>query len=359
LAHVSCCGSAELRGENVSAVVRLGIIGCGSVGREVHAKILRRFSNAKLIALADSDENRLEAAAHIAGKTTRLFRDYMELLAQPDLDAVIIALPNAFHAQAAIAAFERHKHVYLEKPMATNLADAQRIITAWKKARVIGTMGFNYRFNIHYQRAKRAVRENQLGRIVAARSVFSTTPRDIPEWQRADGVLLDLGSHHIDLIHDLFGSEISEVSAMAQPLRSADDNVILHCRLANGLLVQSLFSSVAVDEERFEIYGQNGKLTVDRAYDLQSEISPPRHRARRWKKLLHHLIALRGSPYVFQKLRAPWREPSYAASLAAFVKAVATNQQFAPDLHDGFRSLATLIAAQESLRTSRVVSVKT
>lgn len=90
----------------------------------------------------------------------------------PEVEAVVICLPPALHAEYAIAAFQAGKHVYLEKPIATNLLDARAVVEAWRKAGTVGMMGFNYCFNGLYQSAKQYVRSGPLGDLVPSERCF-------------------------------------------------------------------------------------------------------------------------------------------------------------------------------------------
>jgi len=308
--------------------LHVGIIGCGHLAQWVHLPVLAKLPGVRVVAVADADPQRLPPG--LPG-----FTDYRHLLAQPNLHAVIIAAPNAVHAEIAMAAFQRGKHVYLEKPIAPSLAEAERIVAAWRAAGTVGMIGFNYRFNPLNQQLRQALRAGRVGDLVTARSVFCVACRTLPDWKQSrktgGGVLLDLASHHVDLVRFLFGEEIRVVSATVRSMHAEADTATLELRLANGLLVQSYFSWGAVEEDRFEVYGTAGKLVVDR------------YRA--------------GFIYRLRKRFVPGRELSYLTALSQFVDAVRTRQPLQPDLADGYRSLAVIIAAEESARTGRTIEL--
>lgn len=345
-----------------AARLKVGVIGCGRIARVAHLPALARAEGVEVVALADSDPESLRAASSHAPRAT-LYTDWRALVESSGAEAVVVCLPNALHAEAATAAFERGKHVYLEKPMATNLLEARAVVGAWRRAGKVGMIGFNYRFNKLYAAARRHVVSGKLGALVAARTIFATAKADAPGWKRAresgGGALLDLGSHHVDLVRFIFDQEVREVSADVWSRRGEDDCATLRLRLADGLIVQSFFSTCAVEEDRFEIYGDAGKLSLDRYLSLDVRLSEPTLRAARLKQLRHALGELRRSPYLLEKLRAPANEPSYASALLAFVAAardgVRQLKNVKPDLEDGYRSLAVVVAAEESARTRRVV----
>src|SRR6185295_11480284 len=103
--------------------VRLGILGCGSIARAAHLRSLGRNANAIVVAIADADPGNLAAARPLA-PNARVAADYAEVLEMPEVDAVIVALPPALHADASLVAIERQKHLYVEKPLATSTTDA-------------------------------------------------------------------------------------------------------------------------------------------------------------------------------------------------------------------------------------------
>jgi len=340
--------------------LKLGLIGCGDISRLVHLNVLTQLPGVELVALAEPDMKRREQAAGCA-PSARSFAGYEELLGMPDVEAVVICLPNALHTEATVAALRNGKHVYLEKPLATNLAEGRRVLNAWRHSGLVGMIGFNYRFNVLYQTARRHIQSGKLGELVGARSVFSSAARILPEWKRnrrtGGGVLLDVGSHHVDLVRFFFGQEICSVFAEVRSQQSECDSAVLQLQLANGLLVQSFFSLNTVDEDRFEIYGQSGKLAVDRFRSLKVEFTDAVHNFLRLKRLAHELRSIFRSPYLINEFLAPSHEPSYKAALNRFVEAVRGEQPASPDFEDGYRVLTVIEAAEESARGKRSVSL--
>ena len=153
--------------------LKVGLIGCGQVAQSVYLKILNRLPNVELIALAETDRRRREEASRLASRAIA-FDNYQDLLAMPNVDAVLICLPSSLHADAAVAALQHRKHVYLEKPLATNLDEGRRILAAWKQADVVGMTGFNYRRNRLFQAARAYIQSGKLEKLITVRTVFST-----------------------------------------------------------------------------------------------------------------------------------------------------------------------------------------
>jgi len=317
------------------AALKLGLAGCGRIAQLVHLKVLRELPGVELAAVAEADPQRLDEARRLAPGAAAV-SSYEELIAMPGVEAVVICLPNDLHARAAAAALRAGKHVYLEKPLATSLAEARPALEAWRRAGRVGMIGFNYRFHPLYRSARLRLERGELDELLGARSVFCSAARPLPPWKRSrqsgGGALLDLASHHIDLVHYLFGQAVCEVAATLRSVHSEDDTATVELRLAGGMQVQSFFSLDAVDEDRFEIYGRGGKLIIDR-----------------------QRLGLVES--LFEKMGRPRREPSYAAALQHFVAAAEGRLRAEPDFEDGRRSLAIVEAAEESARTGRAIAL--
>jgi myo-inositol 2-dehydrogenase/D-chiro-inositol 1-dehydrogenase len=337
----------------------IGLVGFGRIAELAHLDALSGLP-AKLVAIAEPEPAR-RAAARRRAPGAEVVASHEELLDLPAVGAVIVSVPTGLHAEVGAAVLAGGRHLYLEKPLATNLEDGRRLVTGWRSAGVIGMMGFNYRFHALYRSARDRLRAGELGTLVAASSVFTSAARELPDWKRhratGGGALLDLASHHVDLVRFLFDAEVSRLLATTRSVRSEDDTAVLDLGLENGLLVQSLFSLGTIDEDRFEIYGERGRLTIDRLRSLDVELEPAGLRTGRRRRLGAGLRGLLGSPYLRDVLAAPGREPSYRAALASFVGAVGTGSPASPDLLDGYRALAIVVAAEESARSGRAVEV--
>ena len=337
-------------------IVKIGLIGCGRIVQIAHLQALSAVQDARVVALAEPDEGRLrEASGRVPGAAQ--FTDYRQLLAQADIDAVVVTLPPELHAEAAVAAFEAGRHVYLEKPIATSLRDAQRVVTAWKRSGRVGMIGFNYRYHPLYLAARTYVRDGRLGELVAVRTTFSSAARTLPAWKQArltgGGALMELASHHLDLVHFIFEEPVVEVAAFARSQQTEADTVSVHQRLHDGLLVASLCSITAVAEDRFEVYGRAGKLTVDR-YAGSLALTPPRLDDGRLPRMIRELRQFAGG--MGRVLRAPG-EASHGLALRAFTKAIREGTSPAPDFDDAYRSLAVIAAAERSIDEGRAVAL--
>ena len=148
--------------------LRIGVIGLGWFG-EIHAETIAGIPNIELAALCTRTPDRLAEMGKKFG-VKKLYRDYHEMLADPEIDAVSICTMWDQHRQPAIDALEAGKHVFLEKPIASTVEDGMAITAASKKAKGILYIGHIVRFNPRYRMAKQAIDEGRIGKIVALSS---------------------------------------------------------------------------------------------------------------------------------------------------------------------------------------------
>ena len=184
--------------------VRIGIIGCGAIG-SVHADAFAKVADAEVVALCDVIPDKLQAKAerHHVGKT---YDDYHKLLADPEIDAVSVCMPNHMHAPIAIDAFKAGKHVFLEKPMSLNAELGKSILAARDAAGKKLQMGMVWRQTPEATVVKEAVDKGRLGEIYQMR-VKMIRRRGIPGlggWfttkaMSGGGGLIDLAVHFLDL----------------------------------------------------------------------------------------------------------------------------------------------------------------
>ena len=339
--------------------INLGLIGCGRIARLVHLSSIKNLGGVGLSAVSDTDSDCANAAAE-AAPGAKVYADYKELLGGEDVDAVIICLPTFLHAEAASQAFSLGKHVYLEKPLAQNMKEADTVIEEWKKSGKCGMAGLNLRFNPIYKALKEKIDSGAAGEINAVRTVFTSSPSGLPEWKRkrtnGGGVLLDLASHHADLARYIFGCEIAEVKASVESRESEDDNASMEMKMENGIYVQSFFSLNSIDEDKIEVYGSQGKLTADRYNSFGVRLTPSGPGRGGLGKLADYLSQIPRSPVLKDRLLGTGREPSFELALGHFAAAISGGFQPSPSLADGLASLKIIEAAEESARTGRAVS---
>lgn len=336
-----------------AAQTRIGLVGCGVIAYWAHLRSLPRIRNAKLVAAADPNENARQRAKRLVG--VPIYERAEDLFGRNDIEAVVICAPTHLHAKLAIAAGAAGKHFYLEKPIATNAADAERVIEQARLAPVIGVIGFNRRWHPLYEQARQLIRDGRIGRVRAIQTAFcERIPIDtMPEWKRrratGGGVLLDLASHHIDLLRWFLDDEVDEVGASVGSEISEQDSARLELTTRGGVEVQSVFSFRAGLADFFEIIGERGTLRVDRhaptlalrigrrlGYGMRSRWVAPDAAVEKWR---------------LKRLLRPSADPSYHRSLQAFVAVVRGRQDKVATLLDGVRSLEVILRAEQSGRS--------
>jgi predicted dehydrogenase len=156
--------------------LRLGVIGCGGMATAGHMRPLTRAKeelNMEFNSVCDLFDKRTEAAAQLTGATSK-FRDYRKLLENKDVDYVLIATPEHWHAQMSIDAASAGKHIYCEKPMTWNVEQAKRVVARLQAAKDIkmqvGVQGMS---DDSYEAANKYVKEGALGKVVLAQIDYS------------------------------------------------------------------------------------------------------------------------------------------------------------------------------------------
>ncbi len=338
--------------------VRIGILGCGRIVQTVHLPMLCARADVDVVAIAEpSGDLRAAAAALVPGASA--LADWREVLPMAGVDAIVIALPNSLHADAAVEALRAGKHIYLEKPIATTMAGAQRIIDAWRHSRRIAVTGFNYRYHPLLIELRRQIQSGRIGDIVAVRGVFGTAENHPAEWKRSrnsgGGALLDLASHHIDLLRHLLSAEIVSASARILSERGDADTATLDLQLTGGIPAQLLASFRSVDENRLEVFGTRGKLSVD-CYRSAEVDFVPRNASDRGGPAA---FVRSGMAMLRTRLAGGTMPQSYQGALTAFVASVASGSQPECDLNAGLASLAVIDAAERSMQTGAPVVLET
>ena len=340
--------------------LRVAVLGCGQIARAVHLLILTQMAQVRVCAIVDCDERALDEAGILAPNARRS-SSFEEELSNGALDAVIICLPNVYHAASAIAAMRHGLHVYIEKPIATSVAEAQEVVQAWRETGVTCMVGFNYRFDARYERLREQIAAGAIGSVSHVRSTFTMTRYTLPVWKRTvasgGGVLRDLAVHEIDMVYFVLGEEIVEVSAQITSRNSEDDTAALQMSTVNGVSVHLFSTFDAIDDASIEVWGEEGKLVIQRYGSLRVE-----HQSTGAQGPMRRLTGMLPTPaglrWAMRKRYAPCHVPSYEEALRRFVRAVRRGEQTWPDAEDGVRALAVIEAAETSSKTGSAARVE-
>jgi predicted dehydrogenase len=200
--------------------IRIGVIGCGIA--QWHLDGFALEPRAKVIAIAGLDTDRCVQLAH-KFDIPNIYSDYKELLANPDIDAVSVAVPNILHHPIAMAAIKAGKHVLMEKPLARNATEGAEMVAAAKEAGVNLSIIFNRRSRTDMRILEKHIADGGLGEIYHAKALWLRRSRipGLGGWftkkeQAGGGPLIDLGVHVLDMALYLMGNpKVIAVSAAA------------------------------------------------------------------------------------------------------------------------------------------------
>jgi myo-inositol 2-dehydrogenase / D-chiro-inositol 1-dehydrogenase len=335
--------------------IRFGVIGCGVIAFWTHLRELGRLKNARLVAAADPDVRARERAARLTG--VPVYEHAEKVLERSDIDALVICAPTHLHAELAVAAATAHKHFYLEKPIASTALDGRRVVQAADDTGVSAAVGFNRRFHPAFEEARALLTAGSIGRVRAVLTAFCepAAPGGMPEWKRqrrtGGGVLLDLASHHVDLVRWFLNCEPTEIEARLTSEVSEDDSAWLRLTMTGGSEVSSFFSFRAGFADYLEFIGERGTLRVDR-HRRSLSLRLPRRFGYGTRRVV---VFPSRDAFLWRMIRLvrPSYDPSYRRALAAFVEMLNGGPPRVPTLSDGLQSLETVVAAEESARTGR------
>lgn len=204
--------------------LHVGVIGAGIMGR-AHAGVVRDYHRSEVVAVA----SRTAASAHKLAADcgdARVYPDYHALLGDPAVDLVCVATPDHLHADVVVAAAEAGKHIIVEKPFTTDVADADRALAAVRRAGVRAMTLYNHRWVPAYAQAQDRIAAGEIGAPVlgyARKNDWIYVPTEMLGWASGTTAAWFLSSHDIDLICWFFGDEAEEVyaTAVSRVLRAA------------------------------------------------------------------------------------------------------------------------------------------
>lgn len=373
--------------------IGIGLIGYGMIGR-VHTLAYRelplfypkQLPPLRLAAICTSRPESARAAAEEAGFEA-WETEVAALVGRNEVNVVDCSSPNYLHYPQVLEAAAAGKHVYCEKPLALNVAEARQLVQAARQAGVQVGMTFNYRFVPAVQRARQLIEAGMLGRIYTFRTDYLHTGYQDPNrpmgWkmrraQAGGGALVDLGSHLVDLIHFLLG-DFEAVRAATRTFIterpagrgstekeavSVDDAAWVQARLRNGAtgtLEVSRFATGMVDDLRFEIHGERGALKFNLMdpnwlywYDA-ARTNEPLGGERGWTRLetIQHYPGAAVPP---ARSTLGWVR-THTENQYAFLKAIVEGRRPQPDIQDGLRVQLVLDAAYTSVETGAWTAV--
>lgn len=328
----------------------MGVIGTGRIGK-LHVENINRLVNGgKVIAVADVMIEHSREWAEAEG-IQYIYGDYNELLANPEIEAVIIATPTNTHAEVAIAAAKAGKQIFLEKPVDLSVERIHEVINAVKEAGVICQIGFNRRFDHNFRRVREMVENGTIGdpHIIRVTS-RDPAPPPISYVKVSGGLFVDMMIHDFDMVRYLSGSDVLRVTAKGANLvdpaigEAGDiDTAVVTLEMANGAIavIDNSRQAVYGYDQRVEVFGSKGQAV---AYnDKPSTVEVYTEEAVQTDKIRYFFLDRYTGAFIDQ--------------FVSFIAAVKGEEKVKVDTIDGLRSVEIALAAGESLRTGKTVEL--
>jgi predicted dehydrogenase len=252
--------------------VRIGIAGCGDAAEALHLPALRRL-HAEVTAVADPNRSARDRLAERFG-VGRRHAHADGLIEDPEVDAVAVLTPPHVHAEPVIAALEAGKHVLVEKPLALDVAECDRMIDAAARHPSATVMvGFPLRFHRLVLRARDLINEGWLGAVTAIRTASlgpgtaGVAGRRPSSWRMArvtgGGTLFEMGVHHYDLWRFSLGLELEQVWTATEVEGESDRASVVTARLAGGVLGCAMIVRSLESSNEVIVHGSAGRVDAD------------------------------------------------------------------------------------------------
>ncbi|SNY90751.1 myo-inositol 2-dehydrogenase [Cohaesibacter sp. ES.047] len=329
-------------------MIRIGLLGAGRIG-QMHARAVSDLDKVEIVAVHDPRD---EAAAWVQAMTGAARATTMEIVDDPDIDAVIIASSTDHHAEQILEAANGGKHIFCEKPIDMNLSKVRECVEAIEKAGVIAMMGFNRRFDTNFDAVKRNILNGEVGEV----ELVQITSRDpsapsIDYLKTSGGIFVDMMILDFDMARYVLDDEIDEVYATGSVLTDPEigkigdlDTVAVTLKSKSGkiaVITNSRRSSYGYDQ-RVEVHGSKGMV---RANNLRgTAVTIANHEGYRSDPLLDFFM----ERYAL----------AYKKELQTFCRLVAgQEQEHYPDHIDGLRAQELAMAAWESYKKGKAIKI--
>jgi len=327
--------------------MRFGLLGAGRIGR-IHGLNVAARPDARLVALADASP---EAAADLARTSGAKVADTDAILADDDIDAVVICTPTDTHAELIEAAVSAGKAVFCEKPVDLDAARIRRCLAVVAASGKPLMIGFNRRFDPNFAALERRLRQGEAGEIEIV-SVISRDPGPPPVdyVRRSGGLFRDMMIHDFDMARFLLAEEPVEVYAVGSALVDPEigaagdvDTAAVLMRTRSGRIAQISNSRRATYgyDQRIEVHGSQGMLRAGNIHETTIESATT--------------AGFRADPV--QNFFLERYAAAYRAELDAFIAACRDGRAPSPSGTDGLKAQILADAATQSRRTGQPVAV--
>ena len=303
-------------GGTATSALRWGILSTADIARTKVVPGFRRAARCEVVAIASRGGDRATSVAAELG-IPRAHGSYEALLADPEVDAVYIPLPNHLHAEWTIAAARAGKHVLCEKPLAMTAADAQRMVDVCRAEGVHLMEAFMYRLHPSWVAVRELVASGRIGRLVAVDSWFSffnDDPSNIRNNREVGGgALFDVGCYCVNLSRMLFDAEPLTVDASLRRDPASGVDIVTSAILGFGAGVATFTCSTRSEpDQRVDVYGTEGRISVGIPFNI-----PPDRPTEVW-------LTAGGDPPVAPATETLWFDAAdpYAVQAERFAAAV-------------------------------------
>ncbi len=260
----------------IAGRVRWGVLSTADIALRKVIPGLRRSPRSEVAGIASREAGRAAEAAASLG-IPRSYGTYEELLADPEIDAVYIPLPNHLHAPWAIASARAGKHVLCEKPLALTATEAQGMVEACRAAGVLLMEAFMYRQHPSWLAVRELVRSGRIGTVRAVDSWFSyfnddpANIRNIPA--AGGGALYDIGCYSVNLSRMLFDAEPVRVRSTVRrdPAMGIDVLTAGILEFDEGIATFTCATRTEADQ-RVHIYGTDGRISIEIPFNIPPEL---------------------------------------------------------------------------------------
>jgi UDP-N-acetylglucosamine 3-dehydrogenase len=261
----------------MAKIVKVGAIGCGAIAERLHVPDYAACEQAKIVGFADADISRAKALAAKFAPEAKVYADYKQMLKDGEVEAVSVCLPNVLHAPVTIDALQAGCNVMVEKPMATSLEEAKKMVEAAKKAGKLLMVNQTQRRELTHRKAKEVIDSGIMGKILHVTAMFGHSgPEDWSpsgKWffkknQARFGAMADLGVHKADLVRYLTGKEVAEINAfygcLEKKRADVDDNFVASLRFEDGTLgtLAASWTVKEMDANYTILHCSNGSLAI-------------------------------------------------------------------------------------------------
>lgn len=331
--------------------LNVGIIGTGRIGRVHTMSIMNYLPQVEIKAVTDVFEDLAKDWAAETG-IKKVYKDYKELLADPEIDAVLVCSSTDTHADIAIEAAKAGKHIFCEKPVDLSIEKVEAVIEAAKNANVKLQIGFNRRFDHNFRKVKEIIDSGKIGDL----QILKITSRDpspppIEYVKVSGGIFMDMTIHDFDMGRFLTSSEAEEIyvaaACMVDPAigEAGDvDTALITIRFENGVIcvIDNSRKAAYGYDQRVEAFGSKGKVEITNDYPSTAVWSTEEG-------------VFSEKPLYFFLERYM---DSFAEEMKQFVEALILNKDTPVTGKDGLQPIKMGLAAKKSVEEGRPVKLK-